>query len=309
MSPPAPQPDPAPASDTVMALTNAVAPASNPAPPTGPIVTVTNKPAPIKDPLSVVMQPVSNAVATVATVIGSVPGTLIALPASQTPVTDAIAAVQQMLTTVYYGALVPLVAMPSDILSLIAASGATPGMIAPTVTAGTSLSAAGAPLLGPPLPSPPAVLPPTTDVFNLPLLTTGAALPVLGGTAAAGPTHELSLSGLAPAAPEAVSSSTALTFLEHAVRAVVVPASLSALAALALPGVGALLIVCAAGVRFGYRQAKAGLALRVAGIARFAGAGPLGVVRSGSLIALRPRGPHAVQSEVPHATGLVDQVA
>ena len=310
MSPPAPESDPAPASDTVTALTNAVAPASNPAPPTGPIVTVTNKPAPIKDPLSVVMQPVSNAVATVATVIGSVPGTLIALPASRTPVTDAIAAVQQMLTTVYYGALVPLVQMPSDILSLIAASGAAPGVIAPTVTAGTSLRlAAGAPLLGPPPPPPPVVLSPTTDVFNLPLLTTGAPLPALGGTAAAGLTHELSLSGLAPTAPEAVSSSTALTFLEHAVRAVVVPASLSALAALALPGVGALLIVCAAGVRFGYRQAKAGLALRVAGIARFAGAGPLGVVRSGSLIALRPRGPHAVQSEVAHATGLVDQVA
>ena len=153
------------------------------------------------------------------------------------------------------------------------------------------------------------VLLPTTDVFNLPLLTTGAPLPVLGGTAAAGLTHELSLSGLAPTAPEAVSSSTALTFLEHAVRAVVVPASLSALAALALPGVGGLLIVCAAGVRFGYRQAKAGLALRVAGIARFAGSGPLGVVRSGSLIALRPRGLRAVQSEAPRATGLVDQVA
>ena len=71
----------------------------------------------------------------------------------------------------------------------------------------------------------------------------------------------------------------------------VLPISLAALAALALPGVGGLPILTAAGVRVGYRQAKAGFALRTAGIARFArpGAVPLGVVRSGSLVVVRPR--------------------
>jgi hypothetical protein len=64
---------------------------------------------------------------------------------------------------------------------------------------------------------------------------------------------------------------------------------LSALAAVALPGVGGLLIICGLGTRLGYRQAKALLEVRRAGIAVFAGPGPLGVVRADSLIALRPR--------------------
>ena len=54
--------------------------------------------------------------------------------------------------------------------------------------------------------------------------------------------------------------------------------------AAALPGAGGLVILTAFGVRVGYRQAKAGFVVRAAGIARFAGPGPLGVVRSGSLV-------------------------
>ena len=53
----------------------------------------------------------------------------------------------------------------------------------------------------------------------------------------------------------------------------VLPISLAALAALALPGAGGLTILTTAGVRVGYRQAKAGSAVRTAGIARFAGPG------------------------------------
>ena len=90
-----------------------------------------------------------------------------------------------------------------------------------------------------------------------------------------------SLSGLA--APSGVAGLMILN------AAGVLPISLAALAALALPGAGGLTILTAAGVRVGYRQAKAGSALRTAGIARFAGPGPLGVVRSGSLVVIRPR--------------------
>jgi hypothetical protein len=70
----------------------------------------------------------------------------------------------------------------------------------------------------------------------------------------------------------------------------VLPVSLAALAALALPGAGGRTILSAAGVRIGYRQAKAGFAVRTAGIAGFArpGAAPLGVVRSGSLLVICP---------------------
>jgi hypothetical protein len=75
--------------------------------------------------------------------------------------------------------------------------------------------------------------------------------------------------------------------------AVAVAASLAALAAAALPGVAAMLLSTAAGMRIGYRQAKARGASRISGIARFAAAGPVGIVRSGAVVALRPSKPNA----------------
>ena len=88
----------------------------------------------------------------------------------------------------------------------------------------------------------------------------------------------------------------------------VLPISLAALAALALPGAGGLTILTAAGVRVGYRQAKAGFAVRTAGIARFArpGAVPLGVVRSGSLVVVRPRALRVVRPRALSAGCLLD---
>src|SRR4029078_5332485 len=126
-----------------------------------------------------------------------------------------------------------------------------------------------------------------------PLLGDVTAPATLGGIATAGLSARLSLSGTAPLATEVAAPTGALSFLEHAVRAVLAPASLTALAAFALPGIGGLLIICAAGMRVGYRQAKAALAARSTGIARFTHQGPLGVVRSGSLVALHKRAPRA----------------
>jgi hypothetical protein len=110
------------------------------------------------------------------------------------------------------------------------------------------------------------------------------------------------LSGLA-----ALSGVGGLTVLN---AAGVLPVSLAALAALALPGAGGLTILTAAGVRVGYRQAKAGFALRTAGIAGFArpGAVPLGVVRSGSVV-VRPRALPVVRAGAFSAVGLLDKVA
>jgi hypothetical protein len=67
----------------------------------------------------------------------------------------------------------------------------------------------------------------------------------------------------------------------------IIAASLSAMAAAALPGLAGIVIPTLAAVRIGYRQAKAGQTLRASGIARFSGSGPLGVVRSGSVVAVR----------------------
>ena len=91
----------------------------------------------------------------------------------------------------------------------------------------------------------------------------------------------------------------------------VLPISLAALAALALPGAGGLMILTAAGVRVGYRQAKAGFAVQTAGIARFArpGAVPLGVVRSGSVVVIRPRAVRVVRPGALSAGCLLDEAA
>ena len=87
--------------------------------------------------------------------------------------------------------------------------------------------------------------------------------------------------------------------------------SLAELAAIALSGVGGLVIITAAGVRIGYRQAKAGFVLQTAGIACFARPGgvPLGVVRSGSLVVVRPRALRVVRLGAFSAGGLLDKVA
>ena len=136
-----------------------------------------------------------------------------------------------------------------------------------------------------------------------------APLATVGDIATTGLPHELPVSGIASAAQNVVEQTGLRSFLEHTVSAILVPASLSALAAVALPGVGGLLIICAIGMRFGYRQAKALLAVRRAGIACFAGPGPLGVVRSGSLIALRPRASRVARPQTARAASPVEQAA
>ena len=80
-----------------------------------------------------------------------------------------------------------------------------------------------------------------------------------------------------------------LTQVEHAIGAFVATVSLTALAAVALPGLLGLLTTCAAGVRVGYRQAKAASALPHTAISRFVGSGPIGVVRSSSQVEMRSR--------------------
>jgi hypothetical protein len=93
------------------------------------------------------------------------------------------------------------------------------------------------------------------------------------------------------------------------VRGVLVAVSLWELAAAALPGVGGLGIFTAAGVGIGRRQAKAGFALQTAGIARFAAGGPVGVVRSGSVVAVRARTLRVVRPRAQRAGCRLDKVA
>lgn len=99
------------------------------------------------------------------------------------------------------------------------------------------------------------------------------------------------------------------SLFDRAFGAMLVPLSLWALATGAFPGLVGLLVVFGVGARVGYRQAKAGLALKMVGIARFAGSGPLGVVRSGSLVEVHQRGLKVGGQRVPQLYRVAGQVA
>jgi hypothetical protein len=105
--------------------------------------------------------------------------------------------------------------------------------------------------------------------------------------------------------PEAALPEGLQTFL-HTYGGIIVAVSLSAMFAAALPGLIGLVIPVAAGMSIGYRQAKAGRALRTTGIAHLAPSAPIGVVRSGTLIALRPK---RKRVPPPNSADLTQEVA
>ena len=237
---------------------------------------------------------VSNAFASVAQGLGQAVNTLAQLPNSQTPITDVIESIVVMVGGVL-GAVVEVAHVPGDLATLLGVS--PDGVHPPLIGVGGSVTAPRTPVDLPSL-GPDSQLPLVpVSTLEVPLFGNVIHASTIGGAATTGLNNDLTLSGLAPV-PSGISPATT-SFLDHVVSSVLVPASLTALAAIAVPGVAGLLIVCVAGIRVGYRQAKAGLALRVSGIARFAGPGPMGVVRSGGLIALHTRTPRLGK---PHAT-------
>jgi hypothetical protein len=304
----------APVTNVVASVPGPVAPVTNVvASVPGPVAPVTNVVASVPNVLpsvTVPVAPVSKVVATVTDVVGSVgnavvsvPAVVASLPSSTTPVSDVITSVQQLLTWAA-DAVARLTQLPSDLFSLLGVAG-----VGPAENAGGLSTAASAPLLARQASRLPQVLR-ISGIRGVPMAGNVAGVATLGGITTTSLSQESALSGLPSLAPHGVIPTGAPpSFLERTVSELLVPASLSALAAVALPGVGGLLIICAAGVRIGYRQAKAGLALRTAGIARFAGPGPLGVVHSGSLVALRPRALRVVSPEALRASRLLDQVA
>lgn len=78
-------------------------------------------------------------------------------------------------------------------------------------------------------------------------------------------------------------------FVRHALDTLVSLPSLIMLTVAAIPGLGGFIILIGAGMRIGYRQAKFGFATGSSGLARYVLHGPLGVVRTRHLIAVRPR--------------------
>jgi hypothetical protein len=313
----------APAPSAVPAVPNVVTPVPNVVTPVTNVVTpVTNVVAPVPNvvaPVTNVVAPVTNVVAPVPNVVAPVtdmvltPVTnVVALPNLVAPVTGVITAVQDMLTSVA-GAVVPQ--LQSSLASLFSIVGVAPVVdgLGPIQGAGRS-AAAGLSVAQSPLVLPLAGMPGVPLAGNAAGVPTpwGIAAPTFGATTHEGPAS--SLPGMAPLAPTGAIPMGVQSFFRHAYSELVLPASLSALAAVALPGAGGLVILIAAGMRVGYRQAKAGIAVRTPGIARFAGPGPLGVVRSGSLVVVRPRASRVVPLRVvrPGALSagcLLDKVA
>jgi hypothetical protein len=260
------------------------------------------------------------------------------VPTLFAPGSDVIASIQDMLTSVA-GGVVPLTQLQSDLYSfLLSMPGLTPVVAALGGIHRAGLSAAahawvtwrlelslagiaGGPMAGnvtgvvTPVQIAASIFAALTQVgraSSLPgmaPLAPNGAIPMGKQAFFHAADSQLLLPGsLAAVQALAMSGTAGLAILS---AAGVLPVSLAALAAVALPGVGGLVILTAAGVRVGHRQAKAGFAVRMAGIARFARPGtvPLGVINSGSLVVVRPRALRVFRPGGSNAGCLLDKVA
>jgi hypothetical protein len=253
-----------------------------------------------------VVPPAADVVAPVADVVASVPN-LVA------PTSDVIAFLQDVLTA-GASAVVPLTQLQSDLFSwfssLFGIAGAQPVVVGLGGAAGAGRPAAADASVASQLPRVRAL----AGIPGVPLAgnATGVATPEGIAASTFGATTQAvrasSLPGMAPPAPNGASPTGEQPFFRDACE-LLLHASLWALAAAALPGAGGLAILTATGVRIGYRQAKAGFVVRAAGIARFTGPGPLGVVRSGTLVVVRPRASRVVRPGAVSAGCLLDEVA
>ena len=218
----------------VAAVPNVVAPATNlvrpvtdvVAPVTGVVAPVTGVVAPVTD----VVAPVTNLVTPITGVVAPVTDAL-------APVSDVIAPGQDMLTSVA-GAVVPLTQPPSDLSSLLLGiAGVAPVGDGSGGIHGPGLSAAAGASGESPVRIPVPLAGNATRVATLDVIALSQAS---------------ALSGMAPLAPDRVSPMGAESSFWHISGELLLIASLWALAAVALPGVGALVVLTAVGVRIGY---------------------------------------------------------
>jgi hypothetical protein len=263
-------------------------------------------------PVADVVAPVADVAAPVADVAAP-PNVVASVPNLVAPTSDVIAFLQDVLTA-GASAVVPLTQLQSDLFSwfssLFGIAGAQPVVVGLGGADGAGLPAAADASVASQLPRVRAL----AGIPGVPLAgnATGVATPEGIAASTFGATTQAvrasSLSGMAPPAPNGASPMGEQPFFRDACE-LLLRASLWALAAAALPGAGGLVILTAAGVCIGYRQAKAGFVVRAAGIARFTGPGPLGVVRSGTLVVVRPRASRVVRSGAVSAVCLLDEVA
>ena len=262
-------------------------------------------------PASKVAAAVTNVATSVGTAVASVPALVMSLPTSQTPVYDVITTLQGMLTSVTDSA-IPLARLPADVAAILVAGWNTPAVTdgrrdARSVTSSTDT------LLRLLQPSQLISATAISTTRSVPSTAEVVGLSTVGAIAAAtSVSHEFVPAGTV--VDTAKASDAVPSLLKGAAAALLISVSLWALFTAALPGLGGLAAIGATGVRIGYRQAKAGLALHSTELARFAPAGPIGIVRSDSLIVMRPSAVRDVRPDLrivdraPHLR-LLDRVA
>ncbi|MDT5005665.1 MAG: hypothetical protein QOJ24_2841 [Mycobacterium sp.] len=265
-----------------------------------------------------VVQPVTNSVESVESPASSAPPP----PPAAPPVVGAAAANDVIKALAYFFIAltpdgVPYIKIPNNLLSLLG----IPAM-AEAATASLTAGGIGGSLLAGGLYTAARIQPASS--LSVPtgwpgmLIAPGDSAALASARAAAHPTPEgVGASGAVEQRPVGIKAVLAggilpeqvRSVLQHTVDAVLAPLSMLALAALASPGVVGLLLLSAAGMFVGYRQAKAASMLRAVGIARFVKAGPLGVVRSGGLVALHARPSTAARPESRRSRGVLETVA
>src|SRR6478752_5116627 len=269
-----------------------------------PVDAVPDEVGPVSDRDATVSEPVD----AVADEVGPVSDAVAPVPDLVGPGSDVRALVQTMLSSV--AGAVPLAQLRSDLSSfLLGVAGAQPAVGGvggshhrrPSAAAGASRLALGLPFAG-------ILSPPLSGASRLPVPGEATGVATLDVIALGRASAE---SGMAPLTAGAAFPIAAGASLRQVFGELLLPVSLWALAAGALPGVGGLVILFSTGARLGYRQAIAGFAVRTAGIASFprSGAVPLGAVRSGSLVVIRPRALRVVRPRALSADHLLDKIA
>ncbi len=290
VSPPAPESSPASDSPAVSSPT------------TSPSASVAPNPI---GPASNAVAPVAKAFTAVVSTVVSTPGVLVSLPTSATPLSDVLTYFQNVVTSIG-DAGTSLSQLPTDLAGLLGV-----GITAPAATIGAATGVAGlhvataAPITAPGWSALPQLVSLPEIEGGPPTSTLPAPATPLDITTTDVPRGE-SGTGSALIVPKSDGTNDVLSTVEHIIGAFVATVSLTALAAVALPGLIGLLTTCAAGIRVGYRQARAGSELPNTVISRFVGSGPIGVVRSGAQVELRVRAPRVVRTgsrdEVPTRT-------
>lgn len=250
---------------------------------------------------------VTTVVVSLGDAVAAIAPALWALPTSETPFSDVVALVEFIMDSVAQSA-TAVMRFPSDLAAnlgyAIVGPGTVPTLIGeqPAHRERMVVAEDGPMAVFPPAAAPLLPMAPQQMVDDVVARSVFAAQSPIAFSALAAPSQIL------PASIPGMAGEYESLF-DRAFGAMLVPLSLWALATGALPGLVGLLVVFGAGARVGYRQAKAGFALKVAGIARFAGPGPLGVVRSGSLVAVHQRGVRPSGQRIPRLVLLGDHAA